>query len=128
MDAWRLSGVVEWGFTAIDGSKFNACNSKDNNFTKNKLDEDFTKDCLEKPCKDWLKVEGKKPDNQGVKKGKYHFEKQKVVRFVLKSDRKKTARRMCLSEHSFGTIKRAMGFSYFLLRGIKKVTGEIRRR
>ena len=85
---------------------------------------DFTKDCLEKPCKDWLKTEGKKPDIGGANKGKYHFETKKVVRFFLKPDRKKTAERMCLSEHPFGTIKRAMGFSYFLLRGLKKVTGE----
>lgn len=34
------------------------------------------------------------------------------------------AERMCSSEHPFGTIKRARGFSYFLLRGLKKVTGE----
>lgn len=85
---------------------------------------DFTKDCLEKPCKDWIKTEGKKPDIGGANKGKYHFETKKVVRFFLKPDRKKTAERMCLSEHPFGTIKRAMGFSYFLLRGLKKVTGE----
>ena len=85
---------------------------------------DFTKDCLEKPCKDWLKTEGKKPDIGGANKGKYHFETKKVVRFFLKPDRKKTAERMCLSEHPFGTIKRAMGFSYYLLRGLKKVTGE----
>lgn len=31
----------------------------------------------------------------------------------MKPDRNKTAERMCLSEHPFGTIKRAMGFSYF---------------
>ena len=54
----------------------------------------------------------------------YHFETKKVVRLFLKPDRNKTAERMCLSEHLFGTIKRAMGFSYFLLRGLKKVTGE----
>ena len=59
---------------------------------------DFTKDCLEKPCKDWLKTEGKKPDIGGANKGKYHFETKKVVRFFLKPDRKKTAERMCLSE------------------------------
>ena len=34
----RISGAVEWGFSSIDGSKFLANNSKDNNFTKNKLD------------------------------------------------------------------------------------------
>lgn len=31
---------------------------------------------------------------------------------------------MCLSEHPFGTIKRAMGATYFLLRGLRKVSGE----
>ncbi len=85
---------------------------------------DFTKDCLEKPCKDWLKAEGKEPNTEGVTKGKYHFEKRKVVRFFLRPDRTKTSERMCLSEHPFGTIKRTMGFSYFLLRGMRKVTGE----
>lgn len=35
----RIAGVVEWGFTSIDGSKFQANNSKDSNFTKNKLDD-----------------------------------------------------------------------------------------
>lgn len=85
---------------------------------------DFTKDCLEKPCKDWLEAEGKKPDAGGVRKGKYHFETEKVVRIFLKPDRGKTAERMCLSEHPFGTIKRSMGFSYFLLKGLRKVAGE----
>ena len=85
---------------------------------------DFPKDCLEKPCRDWLEAEGRNPDTAGVNKGKYHFEVKKEVRFFLKPERKKTAERMCLSEHPFGTIKRAMGFSYFLLRGLRKVTGE----
>lgn len=85
---------------------------------------DFTKDCLEKPCRDWLKAEGKTPDNNKTTKGKYHFETKKVVKFFLKPDREKTAERMCLSEHPFGTIKRAMGFTYFLLKGMGKVTGE----
>lgn len=35
----RISGAVEWGFSSIDGSKFLANNSKDSNFTKNKLDD-----------------------------------------------------------------------------------------
>lgn len=85
---------------------------------------DFTKDCLEKPCRDWLKAEGKEVYKNKAVKGKYHFEKTKVVRFFLKPDREKTAERMCLSEHPFGTIKRAMGFTYFLLKGLRKVTGE----
>ena len=85
---------------------------------------DFTKDCLEKPCRDWLKAEGRKPDNQKPITGKWHYEKVKLVRFFLKPDRTITAERMCLSEHPFGTIKRAMGFTYFQLRGLRKVTGE----
>lgn len=43
---------------------------------------------------------------------------------MLKPDRNKTAERMCMAENLFGTIKRAMGFRYFLLKGWKKVTGE----
>jgi len=35
----RISRAVKWGYTSIDGSKFGACNSKDKNFTKNKLDD-----------------------------------------------------------------------------------------
>lgn len=85
---------------------------------------DFTKDCLEKPCGDWLKAEGKAVGKNKTAKGKYHYEKMKVVRFFLRPDREKTAERMCLSEHPFGTIKRTMGFTYFLLRGLRKVTGE----
>ena len=44
--------------------------------------------------------------------------------FILKPDTRKTEKRMCLSENPFGTIKRAMGAAYFLLRGLRKVTGE----
>lgn len=86
---------------------------------------DFTKDQLEKPCRDWLKAEGKEAEQKasGVTR-KHPYKKVKVVKFFLKPDRKKTAQRMCLSEHPFGTIKRAMGASYFLLKGIRKVAGE----
>ena len=76
-----------------------------------------------KPCRDWLKLEGKTCDFQ-QKKTKGHYEKKKVVTFILKPDSQKTEKRMCLSEHPFGTIKRAMGAAYFLLRGLRKVTGE----
>lgn len=84
---------------------------------------DFTKDCLEKPCREWLKAEGKTSDFRR-KRAKGHYEKRKVVIFILKPDSKKTEKRMCLSEHPFGTIKRTMGAAYFLLRGLRKVTGE----
>ena len=84
---------------------------------------DFTKDQLIKPCKDWLRAEGKEPEETGTE-SKWHYEQRKVVKFFLKPDREKMSQRMCLSEHPFGTIKRAMGASYFLLRGIRKVAGE----
>lgn len=85
---------------------------------------DFAKDCLEKPCREWLKAEGKEADNIKAAKGMSHFERVKIVSFFLKPDRTKTMERMCLSEHPFGTIKHAMGFRYFLLKGLRKVTGE----
>lgn len=84
---------------------------------------DFSKDKLEKPCVGWLQAEGKKTDKTSEKRT-YHFEKIKVVRFLLKPDRQKMAQRMCLSEHPFGTIKRAMGSTHFLLKGMKNVEGE----
>lgn len=85
---------------------------------------DFTKDGLEKPSRDWLKAERKPTDKYGVSKGKWQYRKVKVVRFYLRPDRTKTSQRMCLSEHPFGTIKRTMGATYFLLKGLIKVEGE----
>lgn len=84
---------------------------------------DFTKDNLEKPSKEWLKAEGKE-QNITKQSAKGYYEKVKIVRFILKPSREKMVKRMCLSEHPFGTIKRAMGATYFLLRGLGKVTGE----
>ena len=86
---------------------------------------DFTKDKLEKPCKDWLSAEGRKADTQDNKVSRAcKYIRKKIVRFFLRPDRSKTVQRMCLSEHPFGTIKRAMGASYLLLRGQEKVAGE----
>lgn len=85
---------------------------------------DFTKDQLKKPCRMWLESEGKKAEENNKTKEKWHYEKIKVVRFLLKPDRAKMNQRMCLSEHPFGTIKRSMGGTYFLLKGLKKVSGE----
>lgn len=101
------------------------CKNRDKCYKgKNEWKEiDFTKDKLEKPCKDWLKAEGNEVKTEKVKR-KGHYETKKVVRFFLKPDREKTERRMCLPEHPFGTIKRTMGSSYFLLKGMRKVAGE----
>lgn len=84
---------------------------------------DFTKDQLQKPCREWLKAESKKAEEKKTTE-KWHYEKRKVVRFLFKPDKEKTNQRMCLSEHPFGTIKRSMGGTYFLLKGLKKVAGE----
>jgi transposase len=84
---------------------------------------DFNKDTLEKPCRDWLKSEGKEPVKKNrTQKGK--FEKIKIVILKLKPDREKMSQRLCLSEHPFGTMKHSMNAGYFLLNGIEKVTGE----
>lgn len=84
---------------------------------------DFSKDKLEKPCQDWLKAEGKEISvDRHPCRG--HYEIKKIVTFFLKPNRAKTSQRMCLSEHPFGTIKRAMGATYFLLKGMSKVEGE----
>lgn len=84
---------------------------------------DFTKDTLEKPSKEWLEAEGRKRDDRKQTAGG-HYEKVKVVKLFLKPSLEKMSQRMCLSEHPFGTIKRAMGATYFLLKGLRKVTGE----
>lgn len=48
-----------------------------------------------------------------------------MVRYVLHLDQKKMDNRKCLSEHPFGTIKRALGHYYFLLKGFAKVEAEM---
>ena len=80
---------------------------------------DFTKDRLQKPCKDWLKAEGNELEDTKSEE-KWHYEKKKVVKFFLKLNKEKMNQRMCLSEHPFGTIKRAMGATYFLLKGMRR--------
>ena len=85
---------------------------------------DFTKDQLEKPCRPWHDAAGTKPDRSGVARGRYHYETARVVVITLVPDLSKTAARMGISEHPFGTIKRAMGCDHFLLRGLAKVEAE----
>ena len=82
---------------------------------------DFYKDEFIKPNGNWMKASGQEPvfTKRNIKR-----EKRKIVTLILRPDREKLANRMCLSEHPFGTIKRAMDSSYFLLRGNGKITGE----
>ncbi len=43
----------------------------------------------------------------------------------IRENKDEYAKRKCIVEHHFGTIKRAWGYTYTLLKGIKKVTAEI---
>jgi transposase len=92
---------------------------------KNRWKElDFSKDTLEKRAK-WWASDGPDDPSDGERKGKkFHFENKKAVRFKFKPNREKMNQRMCISEHPFGTIKRAMGATYFLLKRMRKVSGE----
>ena len=49
---------------------------------------------------------------------------RKRVLIILKANKYRQFQRKCLSEHPFGTMKRALGFGYFLLRGKEKVQAE----
>lgn len=84
---------------------------------------DFTKDTLEKPNRNWLNQteDTEKPE---PKKRKGHYENKKFVHLIMRPDRQKMGKRMCVSEHPFGTIKRAMNAGYYLLKGKQKVDGE----
>ena len=81
---------------------------------------DFPKDVLEKPCRKWGSAAAEAA--RAARKG--HYETETVVVVKLRPDRAKCVQRMCLSEHPFGTIKRAMGADSFLLRGLEKVNAE----
>jgi transposase len=82
---------------------------------------DFGKDALEKPNRNWLAAEGRPEKRANARK---RYEMKTVVKAILRPDRRKTDQRKCLSEHPFGTIKRALGADHYLLRGMRKVDGE----
>lgn len=101
-----------------------ACKKCKNKCTTSKFKEaDFYKDILIKPAdgrrnhepKD-KECNTKQPRTTGLKK---------IVRYVLHLDQNKMGNRKCLSEHPFGTIKRALGQYYFLLKGFAKVGAEM---
>lgn len=82
---------------------------------------DFDKDTFVKGNGVWLKADGKK---NVIHRRRMKRVKKKIVLITFRPDQRKMATRMCLSEHPFGTIKRAMHADYFLLRGFPKVEGE----
>ena len=100
-----------------------ACKNCKNKCTKSPFREaDFSKDKLVMKVKGYNHNDNDKPDT-GTKVNKKVVTTQKV-RFHLKLDEKKMNERKCLSEHPFGTVKRAIGMSYLLLKGKTKVVGE----
>jgi len=76
---------------------------------------DFNKDTLVKPAKHSPGTTSK-PREQKV---------TKMVRYTLKLDRNKMDNRKCLSEHPFGTVKRAITGHYLLLKGKAKASAEM---
>lgn len=74
---------------------------------------DFSKDCLLKKVGGWKKDD---KNDDGTPRSKVTREETKVVHVKLQMDEKKMNNRKCLSEHPFGTIKRTVGESFFLLR------------
>ena len=57
-------------------------------------------------------------------KRSYNDENLRIKQVRVKADKKIVSQRKCLSEHPFGTSKHAMGMSYLLTRGFKRVNGE----
>lgn len=80
----------------------------------------FTKDSLEKPSRGFIKNHETICRNKTERK----WIKKTVVKILFKPDSKKMNQRKNLSEHPFGTIKRALNGAYFLLRNKDKTSGE----
>ena len=100
-----------------------ACKNCKNKCTKSDWKEvDFSKDSLIHKCQF---------NGNGREKGCLKDESVRKIKkterkavFILKLDVEKQKKRMCTSEHPFGTVKRAMGGYYYLLKGKQKVEAE----
>lgn len=96
-----------------------ACKNCKNKCTKSDWKEiDFSKDSL------IHKVGGNKKDtvkDENIKRSK---KVQKKAVFTMKLNMEKLKKRMCTSEHPFGTVKRHLTGYYFLLKGKIKVEAE----
>ncbi len=89
---------------------------------------DFSKDTLIKQAKNYKVDTGQKADDVGKLRAPKVERKEvtrRVVTYKLHLDMGKMEQRKCLSEHPFGTIKRTLEASYFLLKSIVKVEAEI---
>lgn len=83
---------------------------------------EFTKDSLEIIAKWHDNYTNNKDCFKGTKNRNYKI--VKMVKIKFRPDRKKMGKRKNLSEHPFGTIKRSLGGTYFLLRGLKNIAAE----
>ena len=96
-----------------------ACKNCKNKCTKSDWKEiDFSKDSL------IHKVGGNKKDtvkDENIKRSK---KVQKKAVFTMKLNMEKLKKRMCTSEHPFGTVKRHLTGYYFLLKGKLKAEAE----
>ena len=95
----------------------NICNKTKKNFMEIK----FCKDSLEKPCKGFTKSQKK---TVSKKRTEIKWIKKNIVKFIFKPDFEKMKQRKNISEHPFGTIKRALNGGHFLLRNKFKTSGE----
>lgn len=86
---------------------------------------DFSKDTLIKSADGHRKQNHDDSDKTASGRPRKTTIVKKIVRYTLHLDQRKMDNRKCLSEHPFGTIKRALGQSYFLLKGFAKVTAEM---
>lgn len=84
---------------------------------------DFGKDTLIRTTK--AKRKQLKDENDDKPKPPRTKVIKKVVCYILHLDQNKMDNRKCLSEHPFGTMKRALGQYYFLLKGKLKVMAEM---
>lgn len=53
------------------------------------------------------------------------IERKKIVEITFSVDKKALSQRQSLSEHPFGTVKRALNAYYLLVKGKQKVTAEM---
>lgn len=103
-----------------------ACKNCKNKCTTSKYKEaDFSKDQIIKKPRGTRQSREQLYKELGLKRAKRVSVIKKKVQYVLRLDQNKMNYRKCLSEHPFGTIKRALGHYYFLLKGFAKVEAEM---
>jgi transposase len=136
-------GLYQRELLAIDGSKFRAVNSKDNCYNAEALEKKLAR--IDEHIAEYLKqmdaADSAEPEGQALspeqireavrdlaqRKEKYQGYLKELQESgetqLLTTDPE--ARRMCLSEHPFGTVKWYGGAHYLLCKGREKATGEL---